>query len=145
MKRLTSKRIDMAYEYMRQWVDQENWTDINVALEHEGDVIYAAYLLVSAGAINSANIKKYGAETFEDTAYEAERVIETLAKGFRKSTIKQQNNHINRTFKNTFISSCNDCNNVSFLADGNEELYPELKTQCWSCKSCNIETKVGIK
>lgn len=143
--RITDEKLEQAHEYMQQWIDTENWTDLAVALEYEGDIIYAAELLVSAGAINSKNIKKHGAELYEDTAYESELVIEELARRFRKGTAKQRHNHIARTFKNCFVASCNDCNNVSFVPEGNEELYPELKTECWACHSENIETKRGIK
>lgn len=142
--RITNEMVEDAHEYMSQWIDQGNWTDINVALDHEGDTIYAAYLLVSAGAINSKSIKQFGAEMYPETAYECEKTIEELARRFKRGTNRQQLKHVKRTFKNCFVASCNDCNCVSFLADGNEELYPEVKTECWQCHSTNIETKVGI-
>lgn len=142
--RVTNEMVEQAHEYMEQWIDHENWTDLNVALNHEGDTIYAAYLLVSAGAINSKSIKKFGAEFYPDTAYECERIIEELARRFEKGTSGQQLKHVKRTFKNCFVASCNECNHVSFLADGNEQLYPETKTECWECQSTNIETKVGL-
>ena len=143
--RITNEMLELAHEYMEQWIDSENWSDLQVALQHEGDTMYAAELLVSSGAISSKRIKQYGAESYADTAYESERVIEELARRFRKGTQKQRRNHVNRTFKDCFIASCNDCNHVSFLADGNEELYPEVKTECWECGSKNIETKRGLK
>lgn len=143
--RITAEKVEQAHEYMRMWIDQENWTDLNVALDHEGDTIYAAHLLVSAGAINSRAIKKFGAEFHDETAYESELIVEELARRFRKGTDRQQYNHVKQTFKNCFIASCNECNRVSFLADGDEELYEKVKTECWECGSENIKTRRGIQ
>lgn len=143
--RITQEKIEQAHEYMRMWIDQERWTDLNAALDHFGDTIYAAELLVSSGAINSENIKKYGAEFYKNTAYETELVIEALAKRFRKGTRRSQIAHITKTFKDCLIVSCDACNCVSFVPDKNEELYPELKEKCWECESKNIDVKRGIK
>lgn len=142
MKRITSSQLENAHEYMKQWIDSESWSDLSVALEHEGDTLYAADLLVNAGAIGSENLKR--SESMCADAYECERTIEELARRFRKGTQRQQLNHVKRTFKDCFISECHDCNHVSFVADQNEDLYPELKTECWECGSTNIETKRGI-
>lgn len=142
---LSNEQIEMAHEYMLQWVDNENWTDLNVCLNHTGDTIYAAYLLVNSGAINSSAIREFGAENYKETALESEIIIEELAKRFNRGSKKVQLKHINTNFKNCYIFTCKDCNHVSFVADGNETLYPELKTECWSCHSKNIKTKKSAK
>lgn len=51
-------------------------------------------------------------------------------------------NHKN-AFKNVFVSHCQDCTHVHFVKDGDEELYPEFKTECSKCKSKNIKTSKG--
>lgn len=138
--RITQDKLENAVEYMKNWIDSENWSDLNVCLNHQGDDLYAAELLVSSGAIDSKTQKQYG----ELGNYENELVIETLAKQFRKMSRKKQSKHIENTFKTCFIASCEDCNHVSFVDDGNEDLYPELKTECWECKSKNIKTRRGL-
>lgn len=129
--------IDKAHEYMKQWIDSENWCDLSVMLEHQGDTILAAYTLCNAGAIDSTRCV--------DEAKEIEKFIEKLARGFRKLPKKKQSKQYHETFKTCFIADCQDCNHVSFVDDGNEELYESLKTECWQCKSTNIETKRGLK
>lgn len=145
MKRITNRMLEQAHDYMSQWIDSENWTDLNVMLDHAGATMLASYHLVSAGAIDSKRIKKHGAEFYPETALESELIIEELAKRFRKSSKKAQSREYNQTFKDCFIADCQDCGHVSFLADGNETLYPETKAKCWSCGSTNIKTKHGLK
>lgn len=145
LKRISKEQIEQAHEYMRMWIDSDRWTDINACLDHYGDTIYAAELLVSSGAINSENIKKYGAKFRQENAYESEVIIETLAKRFRAGSRTIQLKHIQNTFKKCLIVSCDDCNEVSFVPDGNERLYPELENKCWSCESKNIEVKRSLK
>lgn len=131
MKRITIAQVEKAHEYMEQWIDEEQWQELAVFLD-EGDTELAADYLVSAGAIDSDNCYEH--------AKPIEQVIERLAKDFRKLSAKKQQKRIDAALQNTFVSSCNDCNHVSFVPDGNEELYPELKTQCWECGSKDVET-----
>lgn len=142
--KLTDEKIEQAMKYMEMWRHQEEWTDINAALDN-GDDLYAAYLLCNSGAIDSNNIKKNGAEFFKETAHETELIIEELNRRYNKLSSKKQSKHVTELFKNCFISDCKKCNHVSFLDSGNEELYPEVKTVCWNCKSKNIETGYGIE
>lgn len=137
MKRLTEKMIEAAHEYMQQWVQEENWDDLAVMLM-EGDTEMAAHHMCGTGAINSKNIKKYGAESYPEIAYECERTIETLSKRFRKLSRKAQSKRYDEVFKDCLIASCRDCNHVSFVHSGNEKLYPEVKEACWECDSVNI-------
>jgi hypothetical protein len=44
--------IDEVHEYLEQWYNHENWTDFNMAWD-SGYTDYAAYLIWSAGAIDS--------------------------------------------------------------------------------------------
>jgi hypothetical protein len=140
--RPTPLQIEEAHEYMRNWIETESWSELQVCLDHEGDTMYAAELLCSAGAINSADLETAGAMC-EDAAA-CERTIEALAREFRAMPPAQQLKHICNTFKDCFIACCDDCNNVSYIADGNEEIYPEVKSWCWECGSKNIRTKRGI-
>lgn len=120
---------DLCYEdvhdYLGQWRDEENWTDLNVALDN-GDTVYAAHLMVSAGVI--------------DDKTEIERMVLEVAQEFRRLSHDEQMKHIDETFKGCFVASCNVCNANSFVDCGNETLYPELRTECWECGSKNIET-----
>lgn len=133
MKRvkLTEELINEAHNYMEQWVDSDQWSDLAVIL-NEGDTELAADHLVSAGAIDSKLCYEW--------AQKIEKVIERLAKDFRKLSYKKQQERYDSVFKNTFVASCHDCNHVSFVNDGNETIYPEVKEKCWECSSKNIET-----
>lgn len=130
MKRISSELLDRAHGYMGVWVQTENWDDLAVMLM-EGDTELAAHHLVGAGAIDSKRC-------YLD-AIEVEQAIELLAKRFRRLTQKQQSKRYDAVFKGCLIADCQDCNHVSFVHSGNEALYPEVKTACWSCKSTNIE------
>jgi hypothetical protein len=123
---------DYIHEYTKQWIDQENWTDFNIV--HSMSVIMGmellSHMLVNEKCcIDSAN------------SYEPriEKEIEKLAKQFSKLSKKKQNEYYDYAFKDCHMYSCKDCHHVSFVNDGNDELYPELKTECWECKSKNIE------
>ena len=131
--RITQEMRQEALEYMRQWIQDDKWDDLSVMYNAGEDEIMADHL-VSAGAINSRMC-------YEEAKY-TEKIIEELAKRFRKFSYKKQNKIRDLIFKNVFINSCNDCNNVSFVEDKNEKIYPELQTQCWECKSKNIETYI---
>lgn len=131
--RITSEMFEDAHDYMKQhWTnDPDVWDDFT-AIEVYGDTELLAHYLVQAGAINSKLC-------YED-AKPVEKIVEELARRFRKLSKKARDKRIDKAFENCFISSCNDCNAVQFLYDGNEQLYSEVKTECWECSSNNIET-----
>lgn len=133
LKRINSDFANEAMEYMKRW-DQsdEYWDDLSVMIM-EGDDELAAYHLCTAGAINSRNCYP----EFK----QVEQAIELMAKRFGKLSHKQQRARYDGVFNGCLVCSCNECNHVSFVHSGNEELYPEVKEKCWSCKSSDIEVK----
>ena len=117
-------------DYIENWRHTEEWTNLNVALDH-GDLLYSCELMASTGVITAST--------------PVERAILRVAKLFRKMDDHEQQKYVEKLYSECFISSCNDCNSVQFLDCGNEEIYPEVKTECWCCKSKNIETGRGVK
>jgi hypothetical protein len=130
---MTSERWDAVHEYLEQWIKQDEWCDLSVALE-EGDTEMAAYMVDSSGAIDP--------NTCYPESSEIEVWVQEAAKRFRALSERQTNKRYDSVFRNCFVSSCLDCNSVQFLNSGNEELYPETKSQCWECKSKNIIAKM---
>jgi len=124
-----------ALDYMEKWIDSDQWQDITIMYDYSETEMLAEYL-VSAGAINSKLCYEHDKEI--------EQYIEKMAKKFKKLSNKKQQKYYNTLFKDTLIIDCQDCNHVSFINNGNEELYPEVKEHCWSCKSKNIKTQRGI-
>lgn len=127
---------DEVSDYIAQWINQETWCDLRVALD-SGDLEVASDMICNSGAIDSRNCFEHARET--------ELKIEGIAKKFRKLPVKSQTKRYAKVFKETLIIDCADCNHHSFVADKNEELYPELKTQCWECGSKNINKTKGMK
>lgn len=130
MKRITQDMYEQAHEYMQGWVQEEKWDDLAVMLM-EGDTELAAHHLVESGGIDSKNC-------YED-AKELEQAIELMAKRFRKLGNRARGNRYDSVFKGCLVASCNECNAVSFVHSGNEDLYLEVKTNCFECQSTNIE------
>lgn len=116
--------------YMSNWINEEEWDDMQCmanaasvgcpdALEH------MANHLMNTGAIDS--------EMCYPEAKTLEQDVELLAKRFGKISKKRKDIVFNRIFDDVLFISCDKCNHCSFVADGNETLYPELLTECWSC------------
>ena len=129
------------YDYIAQWKQEESWTDYN-QIHMMADLVpdgleYACDYMVNSGAIEPEH-------SFNP---EIETAIVVLSERFKKYSKKRKNLIFERLFDGCFVASCNDCNHCSFLSDGNEDLYPETKTECWECKSTDIETDriKGIK
>lgn len=122
--KLTIEDYEAIHAYCENWRHDEEWTDLNVALD-QGDTVYSAYLLCSAGV-------------FDETV-EIEAKCIAAASEYSKLSHKEKMAHLDSTFGECFISSCEDCNHVSFLDCGNENLYPEVKETCWNCGSSHIE------
>lgn len=135
-KVIDSEMNEEAMEYMKQWINEEAWDDFKIMYD-SGDHELFADALVNAGAIDSDYC--YSQYT------EIERYIEQLAERFRKLSLRTRNKRYDEAFEGTFVASCKDCNAVSFVHSGNEQLYPELKTECWECGSKNIETYCWTK
>ena len=83
--------LDEIASYLEQWRDSEGFSDVNLALDR-GFVEYAAYILDSAGAIDS--------RTCYESAQPTERAIERLLKRY---TDKQRKRDLNALLKNTEI------------------------------------------
>lgn len=137
MNKLKVKYTDEdALEYMRQWINEETWDDIAI-MYNSGDVELMAHALVEAGAINSNQCYEH--------VKGIERYIERLAKAFRSLSDKDQHKRyeelLEELLKDVITINCKDCNHVSFVADHNETIYPELLESCWECESDNIEIK----
>lgn len=121
--------LDKVYDYMRQWKHEEDWTDFNIAL-NSGDLDLMSHMLVESGAIDSNNCYEECQKT--------EKLIERMARNFRRQSEKLRNKAYDSAFEGCNIYSCPECNHVSFVNDGNEELYEdELKT-CWGCESKKV-------
>ena len=116
-------------KYMNQWINQETWDDFAV-MSKSGDIELYADALCRSGAINSENCY--------DWAKSLEQDIESLAKNWRKLSRKTQLKRIDKCFSDSINIECDECNHVSFVHSGNEQLYPEVLTKCWECGSTKI-------
>ena len=123
-------------DYMERWVNHDDFDDFAIMF-NGGDVELFASALVSAGAICSSNCCP--------EAKQIEKRIEVLSKRFRRLSQKEIKKRYDAVFNGVFISHCQKCDHVYFLNDGNEEIYPELKTRCWECKGSNMKTSVWGK
>lgn len=123
---------DDILNYMSRWINEEKWDAMQCmanaasvgcpdALEHMADY------LMSTGCIDST-------QCYSD-AKTLEQDVESLARKFRKISKKRQDLVYNRIFDGVLMISCEECNLVSFVHDGNEELYPELYKKCWECEA----------
>jgi hypothetical protein len=131
-----TKNIDLsdeAFEYMARWVDDDYWRDTAI-MQSSGNDYLLADSLVSAGAIDSKNC----CEEFQ----QIEKWIERTAREYRRMTKKKRDDLFWGTFEGVHTFECSDCNHVSFLNDGNEEIYAEQLTECWMCDSKNVEHSV---
>lgn len=126
-------------EYMSQWIDRESWDDMQcmanaASVGCPNAIKYMARHLMSTGCIDSENCYVQ-AKTLEQD-------VELLAKQYRGLSKKAKNLVYDRIFTGVLFISCYQCNHHSFVADGNERLYPELLTQCWHCNnSTTLEVK----
>jgi GTP-binding protein EngB required for normal cell division len=123
-------------DYISRWVRDDGWCDLSIAVMN-GETEIAAHMIVQTGCIHP--------DKCYDWAKPFEKEVVRYANKFNKLSRKTRSKMYNELFKDVFISSCDDCNHVSFVHSENEELYDELKTECWECKSKNIETRRGLK
>lgn len=138
MKRKLQNEIDDIIGYMDQWNDTDRWDALqcilNAAIVGCPDALeYAADYLMSTGSIDSRNC-------YEDSKT-LEQDIELLAKMYRKLSKKRKDLVYDRIFDEVLTVECQDCNHVSFVHDGNEKLYPEVRHNCWMCKSENLDVR----
>ena len=74
----TKITIEDIHEYLKQWYDNEGWSDFNMAWD-SGYTEYAAHLISSGGAINS--------KLCYEEAKPIERAIERLLKTYSNKKI----------------------------------------------------------
>lgn len=129
MKNIQDEEI---FEYLSQWVQEDYWCDLAIMIE-EGDLELAAESLLGSGAIDSKQ------DFLDPNCAVIEKEIEKLGRKFRKLSKKEQSKRYNAVFKGTHLFECEDCNHVSFVKYGNEELYKDELTECWSCGSKNVK------
>jgi len=136
MKNRLQNEPEAIIHYMSQWIKEDEWDDMQCmanaaivgcpdALEHMADH------LAGTGCIDSKSCYEY-ARTLEQD-------IELLAKRYRKLSKKRKDLVYDRIFDEVLFIDCKECNHVSFVHDGNEEIYPELRHKCWECKAEHIE------
>ena len=134
--KINDELLNKAHEYLDNWSQRnEDWTDLAMMLD-EGDTEMAADHMLGTGAVDSTN------QSLDPEHAKIEAVIEQLGKAFRKLSRKTQLKRYDEVFKNCHLYSCDDCNHVSFVNNGNEKLYQKELKECWSCSSKNIEHKV---
>lgn len=132
--RLQNSQEDIL-SYMENWIDKEDWSDLQImanaasvgcpdAMEH-----MANYLL-GTGAIDSTRCRKESKTLEQD--------MELLAKRYDKFSKKRKKLVFDRIFDNVLFIRCDKCNHVSFVADDNEKLYPEVLKNCWSCNKSGV-------
>lgn len=129
--RINNELQDDVLEYLRRWINTETWDDLAVMIDR-GDVELASKHMLNTGAIDP--------DYCDPENKKIETAIVVLGKRFSKLSHKAQMKRYDAVFKKCFIARCNECNHVSFLDCGNENLYPEVKTECWGCRSKDIET-----
>lgn len=137
MPKLKNTKEDIL-EYMEYWIDDENWSDIQCMsiYAHLGGphaLEYMAHHLVTAGAINSEACH----EKFKDL----EKDIEFLTKKYEKLSVKTKDKVYDNVFDDVLFVMCQECNHVSFVHSGNEEVYPEVYRNCWSCDAEHLLIK----
>lgn len=135
--RLKNTKQDVV-KYLSQWINTETWDDLSiihsaVELGVPNGLEYMADHVVSTGAIDPTKCYEY-VKTLEQD-------VITLAKRFRALPKRIKENTYKHIFKNVLMIDCKDCNHVSFVNDGNENIYRELKTECWNCASENLNIR----
>lgn len=138
MKNKLQNDVDDIISYIEQWNNTEDWDAmqcmLNAAVVGCPDALeHAADYIVGTGAINS--------ETCYPHAKSLEQDVELLAKRYRKLSKKRKDLVYDRIFDGVLMVDCQDCNHVCFVHDGNEEIYPEVRHKCWSCKSENLNSR----
>lgn len=99
--------IEEIHEYLESnWYDHDSLTDFNMAID-SGFTEYAAYLIQSAGAINSNHC-------FEDSK-PTERAIEKMLKGYSEKKIRAD---IEACFGDAVVVVHPDTNEHLFLKNG---------------------------
>lgn len=126
---------DEVMSYLKQWVKEDEWDDLNVII-NEGDTDLAAYHVYSSGCINH--------KVCYPDCKQVEKRIQLLHDRFNKLSNKTKNARYAQVFKDAIIITCYDCDHHSFMTDGNETLYPEVLKECWDCQSKNIEIVEGL-
>lgn len=143
MKRKVKRTVEFEVEYedvvryLKFWLDHEGWSDFNIMLSFgenvSQDALWAACdWVVSAGAIDpSMHVR-------DSEAYHIELEIEKMSRKFRKLNAKAQGELLDNMFNGCHLFECGECNHVSYVHDGNHELYDKELETCWDCNSPKI-------
>lgn len=138
MAKRIKNEVDDIIGYIDNWVNKEDWDALqcilNAAIVGCPDALeYAADYICNTGAIDSKSCYEY-ARTLEQD-------IELLAARYRKLSKKRKDLVYDRVFDEVLMVDCQDCNHVCFVHDGNETIYPEVRHNCWQCKSENLDIR----
>lgn len=124
-------------EYLKQWYDEEYDRPFNQILDMSSivGIEYACSSMASTGAIDP--------ELSDDPEIEKEILIH--ARNFEKLSKEEQQDYVNKTFKDTKWVECDVCNFTQSVTDINYKIYEKQHEKCWKCESPTTVTNFEEK